>query len=52
MKMSQRDISTLVASTRESVNKQLQLWRRSGVLQLDGGYIVLCRSSDLRALVG
>lgn len=52
MKMSQRDISTLVASTRESVNKQLQLWRRSGVLKLDGGYIVLCRSAELRALVG
>jgi CRP/FNR family cyclic AMP-dependent transcriptional regulator len=51
MKMSQRDISTLVASTRESVNKQLQVWRRDGVLQLDAGYIILCRSAELRALV-
>lgn len=51
MKMSQRDISTLVASTRESVNKQLQVWRKDGVLQLDAGYIILCRSAELRALV-
>jgi CRP/FNR family transcriptional regulator, cyclic AMP receptor protein len=51
MKLSQRDISNLVASSRESVNKQLGHWRDSGVLAFDGGYIVVRRSADLQALV-
>lgn len=51
MKLSQRDISNLVASSRESVNKQLGHWRDSGVLALDGGYIIVRRSADLQALV-
>lgn len=51
MKLSQRDLSNLVASSRESVNKQLGHWRDSGVLALEGGYIVVRRSADLQALV-
>jgi CRP-like cAMP-binding protein len=51
MKLSQRDMSNLVAASRESVNKQLGLWREDGVLEIDGGYIVLRRSADLQALV-
>lgn len=51
MKLSQRDISNLVASSRESVNKQLGQWRDSGVLAIEGGYIVVRRSADLQALV-
>ena len=51
MKLSQRDLSTLVASTRESVNKQMQSWRRDGVVDMDAGHIVLRRSGELRLLV-
>ena len=51
MKLSQRDISNLVASSRESVNKQLGHWRDSGVLAFESGYIVVRRSADLQALV-
>jgi CRP/FNR family cyclic AMP-dependent transcriptional regulator len=51
VKLSQRDLATLVASTRESVNKQLRVWREDGVLHLDGGYVVLRRPNELRALV-
>jgi len=51
LKMSQRDLSTLVAASRESVNKQLGAWREDGVLTLEGGYIVLRRTADLEALV-
>ncbi len=51
MKLSQRDISNLVASSRESVNKQLGHWRDSGVLALEGGYIVVRRSAALQALI-
>src|SRR5208337_5078298 len=51
VKLSQRDLATLVASTRESVNKQLRVWREDGVLDLDAGYVVLRRPAALRALV-
>lgn len=51
MKMSQRDLSNRVASSRESVNKQLRVWRDDGVVDLDGGYLILLRPEELRALV-
>lgn len=51
MKLSQRDISNLVASSRESVNKQLGEWREEGVLTFENGYIVLHRTDELVALV-
>ncbi len=41
VKLSQRDLATLVASTRESVNKQLKVWRDSGAVSLQAGYLVL-----------
>jgi CRP-like cAMP-binding protein len=51
LKMSQRDLSNLVASSRESVNKQLRIWRDDGVVDLDGGYLILRRPEELRVLV-
>jgi len=51
VKLSQRDLATLVASTRESVNKQLRVWRDDGVVDLSSGYIVLRRPSELRGMV-
>ncbi|HUB13079.1 MAG TPA: Crp/Fnr family transcriptional regulator [Acetobacteraceae bacterium] len=51
LKLSQRDISNLVAASRESVNKQLAEWRDSGVLTFDSGYITLHESNALQALV-
>ena len=51
LKMSQRDLSNLVASSRESVNKQLKVWRDDGVVDLDDGYLILRRPEELRALV-
>jgi len=51
LKLSQRDISNLVAASRESVNKQLAEWRDSGVLTFENGYIILHRTEDLQALV-
>jgi CRP/FNR family cyclic AMP-dependent transcriptional regulator len=50
MKLSQRDLSTLVAASR--VNKQLRAWREDGVLTLDQGYMVLRQPAELRLLVG
>jgi CRP-like cAMP-binding protein len=49
-KLSQRDIGTRVASTRESVNKQLQVWRDAGWVSLDRGYITLRQPERFRQM--
>ena len=51
VRLSQRDLSTLVAASRESVNKQLRHWRDDGVVSMDRGYLVLRRVGELEALV-
>ncbi|MBV9250324.1 MAG: Crp/Fnr family transcriptional regulator [Acetobacteraceae bacterium] len=51
LKLSQRDLSTLVASTRESVNKLLSAWREDKVLTSEEGYIVLQRKGELERLL-
>jgi CRP-like cAMP-binding protein len=50
LKLSQRDLSNLVASSRESVNKQLRAWRESGSVDLEDGFIILRRPDALREL--
>ena len=49
-KLSQRDIGSRVASSRESVNKQLHLWQDKGWLSLDYGYITLRQPEQFRDL--
>jgi CRP/FNR family transcriptional regulator, cyclic AMP receptor protein len=49
-KLSQRDIGTRVGSSRESVNKQLQVWRDAGWVSLDHGYITVRQPQQLRQL--
>ena len=51
LKLSQRDLSTLVASTRESVNKQLRIWREEGAIDQRDGYLVVLKPDALAALV-
>ncbi len=51
VKMSQRDLANLVASSRESVNKQLRVWREGGVVEMECGYLVVRRPQELRALL-
>ena len=50
-KLSQKDIGNLVASSRESVNKQLRAWQAEGVLDMQGGYIVLRQPRHLEQLL-
>lgn len=50
LKLSQRDLSNLVASSRESVNKQLRAWRETGAVGLEDGFIILRRPADLEEL--
>ncbi len=47
---SQRELANQVASSRESVNKQLRAWREAGVLSVEGRAIVLHRPPALRRL--
>jgi CRP-like cAMP-binding protein len=50
LKLSQRDLSNLVASSRESVNKQLRTWREAGVVHFEEGLLVLRRPAELHRL--
>ena len=52
MKLSQRDLATLVASSRETVNKQLRGWREQGVVDQTAGYLVVRNAAALERLVG
>ena len=52
LKLSQRDLATLVASSRETVNKQLRGWREQGVLEQTSGYLVVRNAAALERLVG
>ena len=51
IRLSQRDIGTQVAATRERVNKQLRHWHEAGVLDEQDGHLVLCKPAVLRALL-
>jgi CRP/FNR family cyclic AMP-dependent transcriptional regulator len=52
LKLSQRDLATLVASSRETVNKQLRGWREQGVVDQMAGYLVVRKPAALERLVG
>ena len=52
LKLSQRDLATQVASSRESVNKQLRTWRESGTVALREGYLLVLEPANLRRLSG
>ena len=52
LKLSQRDLSTLVASSRESVNKQLRVWRENGTIGHQNGHLVVLKPQVLQALFG
>ena len=47
LRISQRDLGNLVGVSRESVNKQLQAWRRSGIIDLENGAIVIRNAAAL-----
>ncbi len=51
LKVSQRDLANQVASSRETVNKQLRAWREDGVVEVDAGYIVIRRLEALKTLM-
>ncbi|MBN9509058.1 MAG: Crp/Fnr family transcriptional regulator [Alphaproteobacteria bacterium] len=51
VRLSQKDLATLVGASREKVNRQLREWEEAGVLGKDGGRIVIQRAEALAAHV-
>jgi CRP-like cAMP-binding protein len=52
LKITQREISQMLGSTRESVNKQLRIWSKRGLIALERGGIVVYRLAALAAIAG
>jgi CRP-like cAMP-binding protein len=49
IRLSQKDLSSIVGGSREKVNRQLRLWEQAGVLAKDGGRMVIVRPDALGA---
>jgi CRP-like cAMP-binding protein len=47
VRLSQKDLSTIVGGSREKVNKQLRQWEQDGILAKDAGRIVILRPETL-----
>ena len=47
VRLSQKDLGTLVGSSREKVNKQLRAWEEAGVLAKDQGHLVVLQRDAL-----
>jgi CRP-like cAMP-binding protein len=50
VKLSQKDLGTLVGSSREKVNKQLREWEATGVLGKEQGYLLILRRDALASV--
>ena len=51
VKMSQRELGTLVGVRREAMNRQLAAWRAAGLIALRRGYITIADLSAFEAMV-
>ena len=49
LRLSQKDLATLVGASREKVNRQLRRWQANGTLVLERGYIRICKPEVLAA---
>lgn len=52
IKLSQADLSRLVASSRESVNKQMRVWEDEGLVVKEGGLLTIRRPDELKRQSG
>ena len=50
VKLSQKDLGTLVGASREKVNRQIREWEQDGVLGKDGGRLVVVKAQALAPL--
>jgi CRP/FNR family transcriptional regulator, cyclic AMP receptor protein len=51
MKINQTELGDLVATTRESINKQFRAWSEEGVASMSGGYVTILDEEALRRIV-
>lgn len=51
LQLSQQDLGNIVGGTRESINKQLQIWQKAGFLTLGKGSIVIRHMAAIERLV-
>jgi CRP/FNR family cyclic AMP-dependent transcriptional regulator len=51
LQLSQQDLGNIVGGTRESINKQLQIWQKAGFLTLGKGSIVIRDMAAIERLV-
>jgi CRP/FNR family transcriptional regulator, cyclic AMP receptor protein len=51
IRLSQQELGNIVGSSRESVNRQLQLWHKAGLVELAKGSIVIRDQTALERLV-
>jgi CRP/FNR family transcriptional regulator, cyclic AMP receptor protein len=49
-KLPQQDLAHMVGATRERVNKELAPWRERGLIDVEGGMMVICRPDELKRL--
>lgn len=52
LKLSQKDLGTLVATSRESVNKQLRAWQEEGLIAVERGVITILKPETMEDLAG
>jgi CRP/FNR family transcriptional regulator, cyclic AMP receptor protein len=50
LQISQSEIAAIVGATREKVNRQLCAWRRSGILAVDEGHLMIHRLAALQRM--
>lgn len=50
LKLSQQEIGNLVATSRESVNKQMRAWEEQGLISFQNGYLVILNAAALTSL--
>jgi CRP/FNR family cyclic AMP-dependent transcriptional regulator len=51
LRLSQHELATMAGGSRESINKQLQVWQRAGLIALSRGEIVIRDTAALERLV-
>jgi CRP/FNR family transcriptional regulator, cyclic AMP receptor protein len=49
-KLSQKDLANMIGATRERVNRELAPWRERGLIDVEGGMIVICQPDELKRL--
>ncbi len=50
LKLSQQELGQMIGTSRESINKQIRIWERIGLISLQQRYIILHRVEELEQL--